>query len=199
MEEDDRQLVARLLAGDERAFKEFFDEYFDRLYRFAMSRTRGDAGFAEEAAQRALIRAVRRLDGFRGESSLFTWLARICRNELADMGEIAARDSARNVSLDGSEHVRLEAESVAARSDAGPGQERDAADTARLVREVLDELPGRYGEVLEWKYFEDLGVDEIARRLRTTFPAAQSMLQRARGAFRSALEARGIDPSVLGS
>jgi NAD(P)-dependent dehydrogenase (short-subunit alcohol dehydrogenase family) len=52
---------------------------------------------AEEAAQRALIRAVRRLDGFRGESSLFTWLARICRNELADMGEIAARDAARNV------------------------------------------------------------------------------------------------------
>jgi RNA polymerase sigma-70 factor (ECF subfamily) len=130
MQEDDRQLVARLLAGDERAFREFFDEYFDRLYRFAMSRTRGDGSFAEEAAQRALIRAVRRLDGFRGESSLFTWLARICRNELADMGEIAARDAARNLSLDGSEHVRREAEAVAAQADAGSGQERDAADTA---------------------------------------------------------------------
>ena len=71
MSKSDQKQVERLLAGDERAFREFFDEYFDRLYRFALSRVRDKPSLAEEAAQRALCRAVRKLDGFRGESSLF--------------------------------------------------------------------------------------------------------------------------------
>jgi RNA polymerase sigma factor (sigma-70 family) len=84
MTASDQQLVERLLAGDERAFRGFFNEYFDRLYRFALARTHGDVDIAEKAAQRALCRPVRRLDGYRGDASLFTWLAQICRNELAD-------------------------------------------------------------------------------------------------------------------
>jgi DNA-directed RNA polymerase specialized sigma24 family protein len=57
---------------------------------------------------------------------------------------------------------------------------------------VLDELPGRYGEMLELKYIEEWDVERIARRVGLTFEAAQSQLQRARLAFRSALEVRGL-------
>ena len=107
MEDQDRQLVARLRGGDAAAFREFFDEYFDRLHRFAMSRTRGKADMAEEAVQRTLIRAVRGLHTWRGEAALFTWLVQICRNELADLGELQRRDAARYVSLDADERRRL--------------------------------------------------------------------------------------------
>ncbi len=199
MADDDVKRVEQLLAGDERAFREFFDEYFDRLYRFAMWRTRGNVDLSEEAAQRTLCRAVRKLDSFRGEASLFTWLSRICRNELAELWEVAARDAARTVSIDASEHVRAQAESVAAIHDVDPHLAHAAADTARILRDVLHELPGRYGEVLEWKYLDELDVEEIARRLRTTFAAAQSTLQRARVALRTALEARGLDQETLRS
>src|SRR5262245_66421648 len=98
--DDDRQLVRRLLAQDEQALRQFFDEYFDRLYRFAYARLRGDAALAEDAAQNTLARALRGLAAFRGESGLFSWLATICRNEIADLVEKSARVAAHTVSLE---------------------------------------------------------------------------------------------------
>jgi RNA polymerase sigma-70 factor (ECF subfamily) len=193
MHQDDRQLVERLLAGDEAAFRSFFEEYFDRLQRFAMARTRGNADLSREAAQRALCRAVRRLDSYRGEAALFTWLAQICRNELADLGEALQRDAQRTVSMDSDAATRERIESRVADPQAGPAAELESDDISRVLREVLDGLPGRYGEVLEWKYLDELSVEQIALRLRGSFESAQSMLQRARVALRTALTARGLD------
>ncbi|HYU25878.1 MAG TPA: sigma factor-like helix-turn-helix DNA-binding protein, partial [Thermoanaerobaculia bacterium] len=51
---------------------------------------------------------------------------------------------------------------------------------------ALDRLPRHYGDVLEWKYIEGAAVNEIAVRLGTTAKAAESLLTRARSAFREA-------------
>jgi RNA polymerase sigma-70 factor (ECF subfamily) len=59
----------------------------------------------------------------------------------------------------------------------------------RLVHAVLDRLPNRYGEALEWKYVEGRSVEEIGDRLGIGHTAAQSLLARARVAFRDGLEA----------
>lgn len=193
MEDQERQLVARLRGGDAAAFRDFFDEYFDRLHRFAMSRTRGKADMAEEAVQRTLIRAVRGLHTWRGEAALFTWLVQICRNELADIGELQRRDAARYVSLDADERTRERVEGLQADRQADPAAVLRDEERGRVLREVLDELPGRYGEVLEWKYLEEQSVEQIARRLRASLEATQSTLQRARVSLRSALAARGVD------
>ena len=199
MATDDAKLVSRLLAGDEQAFREFFDEYFERLYRFGMARTRGHHDLAEEASQRALCRAVRRLDTFRGEASLFSWLAQIYRNELADLLEARHRDAARHVSLDSEGSAQHEVAALQSDASAEPDARAARADLGRLLRELLDGLPGRYGEILEWKYLEELSTQQIAERLHVTAEAAQSSLQRARQALRSALAARGLDESLLDS
>ena len=78
---EDARLVHRMLGGDERAFDEFFDAYFDRVFRFALRRC-GDADAAEDIAQASLVQAMRRLETWRGEAALFTWLCAICRREL---------------------------------------------------------------------------------------------------------------------
>ncbi|MGE0582126.1 MAG: RNA polymerase sigma factor [Steroidobacteraceae bacterium] len=192
MRSDDRALVARLLAGDEHAFRSFFDGYFDRLYRFALARTAGRADLAEEAAQRALCRAVRALSQYRGEAALFTWLAQICRNELADIGEVERRRGGFEESFDASEPARRRAMAVATGLPAPEDSAHDR-DAALELRRVLDGLPGRYGDMLEWKYLEDWSVQQIADELGSTFEATQSALARARIALRSALEARGRD------
>ena len=57
----------------------------------------------------------------------------------------------------------------------------------RIVEATLDSLPGRYGEVLEWKYIDGLSVAEIAARLDVGAKAAESLLTRAREAFRDAI------------
>jgi RNA polymerase sigma-70 factor (ECF subfamily) len=56
------------------------------------------------------------------------------------------------------------------------------------VQAVLDRLPARYGDVLEWKYIDGRSVDEIGDLLGVGGIAAQSILARARTAFREALE-----------
>lgn len=194
--EQDRLLVQQLLAGDQDALRRFFDEYFDRLYRFAYARLRGDAALAEDAAQNTLVRALRGLSGFRGDAGLFSWLATICRNEIADLVEKSARIAAHTVSLDAEGSVRDAAQAVAAPDSAGE-QALAGAERLRMIRQVLDELPGRYGEMLELKYIEEWDVERIAQRVGLSFEAAQSQLQRARLAFRSALEARGLSAQDL--
>ena len=52
--DDDRELVRRMLSGNQRAYDEFFKAYFDRLYRFALVRLNNDSDAAEDAVQQTL-------------------------------------------------------------------------------------------------------------------------------------------------
>jgi RNA polymerase sigma-70 factor (ECF subfamily) len=182
----DLELARRLVAGDERGFTQFFDEYYPRIYRFALSRLGRDLDAADELAQRTLCRAARKLHLYRAEASLFTWLCQICRREIHDYLEVKQRDERRFVSIDDDPTVRAALESLPADLRSDPEGQATRADSLRLVQVVLDYLPSNYGDVLEWKYVEGVGVREIASRLEVTPLAAESLLARARRAFRDA-------------
>jgi len=53
-----------------------------------------------------------------------------------------------------------------------------------VIRAALDYLPAPYGDILEWKYLHDLPIAEIAGRLGRSPKAVESLLTRAREAFR---------------
>ena len=178
---DDAALARRMLRGDEGAFQEFFDAYFDRVFRFAARRTE-DAGAAQDIAQATLVAAVRKLNTWRGEAALFTWLCSICRRELAAHWRRTRRQPAAWALDDGSDARRV-LEQIAATGD-DPERQLERRRLAELVQLTLDYLPARYGDVLEWKYIEGCAVSEIAARLNATPKAAESMLTRARVAFR---------------
>jgi len=186
---DDQQLVERLLAGDERAFSAFFHEYFPRVYRFALPRLNRDVDLAKDVVQATLIKAMRGLAGFRGESALFTWLCQICRREIVDQLRKLRRRSDRVVLIDDSPEVRAVLESIEAPASTEPAFHQDSAELQRIVHAVLDRLPARYGEALELKYIEGRSVEEIGDRLGIGHTAAQSLLARARVAFRDGMEA----------
>ena len=180
----DRQLVQRLLAGDEKEFARVFRESYPRLYRFALARLNGDRDSADEMAQRTLCRAMRKLHLYRAEASLFTWLCQICRHEIYDYVEARDRKGRHLVSVDDDPEVRSALESLPADALSDPVGTARRAEVMRFVQLVLDFLPTRYTEVLRWKYIEELGVDEIAGRLNVTPHAAESLLARARRSFR---------------
>lgn len=186
--QDEQQLVRRMLDGDERAFKEFFDEYFARLYRFALPRLNGSADAAQDVVQATLCRAVRRLDTFRGEAALFTWICQICRRQIADHVREHQRHAGHVVLIEDSPQVQAALDAIAAPEDEQPESRLDQGQVASLVRAVLDRLPARYGDALEWKYVEGMSVDEIGARLGIGTIAAQSLLARARISFREAIE-----------
>jgi len=179
---DDRELVARMTAGSEEAFGDFFDRYFPALFRFAFSRL-GEEDAAEEAAQAALVRALTRLRTYRGEAALFTWLCTFCRHEIAAIVEKRRRAGTAVALVEDAPEVRAALE-VLAGADAGPEDALRKKETARLVQATLDALPPRYGDALEWKYVQGLSVRELAERLAVGPKAAESLLTRAREAFR---------------
>jgi RNA polymerase sigma-70 factor (ECF subfamily) len=186
---DDSLLVQQMLAGEERAFTTFFETYFPRVYRFALPRLGRNTDVAKDVVQATLIKAMRKLGDFRGDAALFTWLCQICRREIADHVRTQRRHSDKVVLIEDSDEVRAALESIEAPAGDDPLRRADSAELKRLVHAVLDRLPSRYGEALEWKYVEGRSVEEIGDRLGIGHTAAQSLLARARVAFREGLEA----------
>lgn len=178
---DDQTLARRALRGDDQAFNELFGIYFPRLFRFALRRV-ADEDAAEDIVQSTLIKGIRSLASWRGEASLFTWLCTICRREVHDHWQRLGRHP--EVALiDDVPDVRAALEALSAGGDS-PERALERAEVSGAVQLVLDHLPGRYGDVLEWKYALGLSVAEIAARLGTSSKAAESTLTRARLAFR---------------
>jgi RNA polymerase sigma-70 factor (ECF subfamily) len=184
----DAALIAAMLAGDEAAFRVFFETYFPRVYRFALPRLGNDVEACKEVVQSTLVKAMRALGTFRGEAALFSWLCQICRRQIADYLRAHKRHHQNVVLIDDTPGLREALDSIAAPASDEPLQGYGNAETRRLVQSVLDRLPARYGDVLEWKYIEGRSVEEIGALLGVGQVAAQSLLARARVAFREALE-----------
>ncbi|HET7293380.1 MAG TPA: sigma-70 family RNA polymerase sigma factor [Vicinamibacteria bacterium] len=178
----DRALVRRMLAGQEAAFEEFFAAYFPALFRFASVRLR-DAVAAEEVVQAVLCRALTKLSSYRGEAALFTWLCTFCRNEISAYCNARGRTVRVDLAEDLPE-VRAALESWAAHNPDDPESALRRREVATAVQTTLDRLPHRYGDALEWKYIDGLTVAEIGQRLGLGPKAAESLLARAREAFR---------------
>ena len=84
-------------------------------------------------------------------------------------------------------NVRAIVETMAAPSSTQPDVAAWQRDVRRLVEATVDQLPERYGDILEWKYADGLRVGEIASRLGVSEKAAESLLTRARDAFREVI------------
>jgi RNA polymerase sigma-70 factor (ECF subfamily) len=189
-EHDDKRLVQRLLEGDEDAFEQFFEAMYPALYRFALARLDGQREAAEDVAQTTLFRAIGKLGTYRGEAALLTWLCTFCRHEIFAYTK-AHRHVSKVVPIDDAPEIRAALESLHAAASAADGADPhvalDRQQQASLIQRVLDQLPAHYGSVLEWKYIDELPVRDIADRLGIRLAAAESLLARARRAFRDAL------------
>ncbi len=184
MHASDRDLVQRLLAGDGAAFDAFFEDHFPGLFRFALTRLRYDADAAEEVAQSTFCRAVTKLHTYRGEASLFTWLCTFCRHEISALHERAGRRPVTVHLIEEHPEVSGALESLWGLASVGPEERLARDEVARRVHVTLDHLPARYAAALEWKYLDGHSVKEIAERLGMSAKAAESLLTRAREAFR---------------
>ena len=180
---DDKKLARQLLAGDARAFDQFFDENFARLYRFALARLADDPDAARDVVQVVMTRAVHKIHTYRAESALFTWLCAICRNEISDWRKRTGRYREHIVLVEDFPEVQAAVESFRVPAAESPERHYQRVETLRLIQVALDRLPPKYGDVLEWKYVEGHSVKEIAARLGIGAEATQSLLARAKRAF----------------
>lgn len=176
--DEERDLVQRMRAGEEAAFESFSDHYIGGLYRFAAARLGADRELARDVVAATVCKVIERLDSYRGEAPLFTWLCACLRNEIAE--HFRRRQGRPTVDLE-----------LAGEAQAGSPSPEDRVmqmESNALVHQALDQLPPRYASALQWKYLEGRSVDEIADRLELGLKAAESVLTRARQAFRGTYE-----------
>lgn len=177
---DDRYLAEGLRAGDAIAFERFTSSCLPALYRFAASRLRGDRELVREIVQTTVCKALAGLATFRGEAAFFTWLCACCRNEIA-MHFRRQKSLRREVPLPEQREPGSAAERTAAE---GATEVLLRAERARFVHLALDLLPPHHARALSMKYLENASVREIAAALGLAPKATESLLTRARVAFR---------------
>ncbi len=179
----DQTLANKLIAGDQRAFAEFNDEYLPKLFRYAIVRLK-DEQVVEEILQITLISAAKYLHSYRGEAALLTWLIQILRHETSRFLAKEKRYQNLNQRWQDNETLQLVVDSHAAPSTDNPDQMHAREQLSILIRDVLDQLPPNYARALELKYIREMGSKDIATELQISDEAAQSLLARARRAFR---------------
>lgn len=185
-------LKERLLAGEESAYDAFAEHFIPRLYRFAQSRA-PRSHEVEDIVQSTLAIAFEKLPAFRGDSSLLTWLCGICRFEISNRRRKAGRSPEVPLGVDSDLLELVERLADDAETTLDDLQRRELR---RSVHDVLDQLPEHYARGLEWKYVHSLPVTEIAGRLGVSDKAAESLLTRARVAFRDAFRDLAADAGV---
>jgi RNA polymerase sigma-70 factor, ECF subfamily len=199
---EDLEWVERMLAGDGEAFEDFARRYSKALYRFAFSRLDGDRELAREIAQTALCKVLANLRTYRGDAALLTWACACCRNEIL-MHFRRARTHPEEVGLEDDVEPAVGFRPAGAGDPEAAGNPEAAAlrrEAAARVHMALDVLPDHYARALEWKYLERVPVKEIAARMEMRPKAAESLLTRARQAFRDGYESlrRERDSFVAG-
>lgn len=201
----DRQLISRLQAGDDTAVRELTDRYGPRIYQLALRHMRNQQD-AEEVTQDVLMKVYRKVDAFRGDAALSSWIYRITFNTA--MSRLRGSRLARQADQD---RERL----LAARDDGErprpaqpvdwshmPDEELLRFQLRQAVAAAIQELPEIYRAPVVLRDIQGLSTEEASSRLKVKDQTLKSRLHRGRlmlreklGAFASGLSLHRPTPA----
>lgn len=169
---NERELVERCRAGDERAFEELVDRYKNLVFAL-IARTAQDRSRAEDIAQEVFLRVHRGLPYFRGEARLSTWIYRIVANVcLQERGRPA---------------ISLDDERAGVQMSTSDRQFGDLELRDRLEKAIA-RLPANYRLLIAAHHLEGVQYEDLAEALRLPLGTVKTHLHRARRQLRRLLE-----------
>ena len=176
------ELIARCQRADAEAWDALFDKYYGMVARFIFQLS-GDFSHedTEEICQETFLSVVRSLGSFQAKSSFQTWLLRIAAHKAMDYRAktLAAKrgGTATHVSLHGTNGMGEPGVDPPSPRP-GPDTLLLSAEISVLVRQSLDRLDAPCREIIELRYFGDLGYAEIAVELRLNPKTVSSRLSK---------------------
>jgi len=171
MQPDDSILIQRILNGDQSAFALLVDRHRQTAFGIALQIT-GSREDAEEIAMDAFVKVYQSLKGFKGEAKFSTWLYRIVYNtaisfkrrkktETIPMNDFLVENFSEDDFDRGLQHL-------------------DTEDQARLVKMVMESLPGEDAALMDLFYRNEMSIDEISRITSLTVSNVKVKLHRIR-------------------
>jgi RNA polymerase sigma-70 factor (ECF subfamily) len=172
---EERRMIAEVLAKDRKATAEFVALCADWIYPFVRRRLVPRAELIEDLMQEILLAAWQALPGFRGDASLRSWIMGIARHKLEDYYRKRIREM----------EIADEEESVAEPAVTPMFEQHlDGAARQERVLKTLATLPDAYAMALMWRYRDEKSLREMARLTGKTEKAMERLLARARDNFR---------------
>ena len=178
----------KLLAceGDEGAVRELIDAALEPLFRFCFYRVGRNRHICEEVVQETILRAISEIENYSPERSagnVFPWLAGLARNEIRRaLSREPVASSLEQIWAKMDEDLRL----IFRDLDSSPLADDvlELEETREMVNATMSQLPHHYREALEAKYIARRSVREIALAMSASEKSIESLLTRARKAFR---------------
>jgi RNA polymerase sigma-70 factor (ECF subfamily) len=165
-----------VLAGDPTAERELYDTHVDRVYRLAFRLT-GDGEVATDCTQETFIRVFDKLDTFREEAALSTWITSIAYSVVYNGLRRLKRSRAQETDLDAAAAVPAQLPRPA------------EPDLKASLNAAIDRLPEGYRTVFVMHDVEGFTHDEIAAALGIQEGTSKAQLSRARAKLRKSLAA----------
>ncbi len=184
----EKQLVRAAKSGDFKAFMALIDAHKDKIYGLAR-KLAGNKQDAEDIVQDTLLKAIDKIDQFRGEAAFGTWLYSIALNEArAHYGKQQRTDlkPIEEYLPSGSAESHDHAMRLFDWKD--PHDQLEESELRRIIDEAISKLPYKYREAFLLRYIEELPVKEVARLTGQTEASAKSRILRARLALRDKLD-----------
>jgi RNA polymerase sigma-70 factor, ECF subfamily len=169
----EQELIGRVLAGDPSAERAMYDAHVDRVFRLVY-RMAGDLDRAQDYTQETFIRAFARLNEFRGDAALSTWLGSIAISITLNGLRGVKRSREREVMLD--EGLTI-----------GRGTPEAEPDLKDRLAQAIDDLPDGYRVVFVMHDVEGYTHEEIASSLGVHPGTSKAQLFRARARLRESL------------
>ena len=186
-------LVTALCQGVDDAYEILLQRYQQPVYNLVY-RLMNDPSDASDIVQEVFLKVFKNIGGFRGNSSLKTWIYRIAVNEAYNHRRWFSRHQRREVALGPEEGLRTYADSLADTSRTPFDQAADH-ETFALVEAALDKLNPKFRAVVVLRDIEDLSYEEIATVLDVSIGTVKSRILRGREALRKILEGR-LEPEA---
>lgn len=185
----DQALAEQLRSGDDGAFAQVVQLYSGKVYAIGLSMLRNEQD-ARDVVQETFLNVHRRIDSFRGEAPLGSWIGRIATNNCLMRLRTRRRKPEVSVEVVGPRyaddgHHAMEIEDWRPLAD----EQRVTQELGEQIRAAVDDLPASYREVMLLADYQHLSMAEIAAELDLTVPNVKTRLHRARLAVREALAA----------
>ena len=178
--ETDKQLVARVQKGDQRAFDMLVLKYQHKIFGL-ISRYVQDADEVQDVAQEAFIKAYRALPKFRGDSAFYTWLYRIAINTAKNhLVSRSRRPPGSDVEIEDAEYYEA---GGALRDIETPESALFGAELKAVVERAISELPDDLRTALTLREFDGLSYEDIAEVMDCPVGTVRSRIFRAREAI----------------
>jgi RNA polymerase sigma-70 factor (ECF subfamily) len=181
VEPTDVELVRAYRQGDVQAFEELHRRYVASIYRL-VRRKLGDALLAEDIAQETFMKALKMMDRVDDSFNFGGWVHTVARNLCFDELRRRQRDLRAEGSDEEDDEFLANLPSTSRSFD--PVDVQESNETRRRVWSVAQRLPEKYRLVLTLRELQDLSYRQIARTLKMSESAVETLLYRARLRFK---------------